>query len=101
MKRVLFVAATGIAVAFFQSAACAQVDADWAKTKAKEYGCFGCHDIDKKKVGPAWKDVAANYAGKSAADLAASVKSKPVHASVVKKAGDDLPKLTAWILTLK
>ncbi len=101
MKKVLIVAATGIAALMFQTAASAQVDAEWAKGKAKELGCFGCHDIDKKKVGPAWKDVAAANAGKSAADLAASVKSKPVHATVVKKAGDDLPKLTAWILTLK
>jgi cytochrome c len=101
MKHALIVVATGIAAALFQTAACAQVDADWAKAKAKEYGCLGCHDIDKKKVGPAWNGVAANYAGKTADDLAASIKSKPVHASVIKKAGDDLPKIAAWILTLK
>lgn len=26
--------------------------------------CGGCHAIDRKVVGPAWKDVAAKYAGK-------------------------------------
>ena len=101
MRKVIIVLAAGIAAALFQTAAFAQADADWAKAKAKEFGCFGCHDIDKKKVGPAWKDVAAANAGKSAADLTASMKSKPVHATAVKKAGDDLPKLIAWITTLK
>jgi cytochrome c len=27
--------------------------------------CGACHTIDKKLVGPAWKDVAAKYAGKA------------------------------------
>ena len=25
--------------------------------------CLGCHDINEKKIGPAFKDVAARYAG--------------------------------------
>lgn len=28
---------------------------------AQQYGCFNCHDIDKKVVGPAWRDVATRY----------------------------------------
>ncbi|HEU5154799.1 MAG TPA: c-type cytochrome [Gemmatimonadales bacterium] len=28
-----------------------------------KYGCFACHSIDKKVVGPAYKDVAAKYRG--------------------------------------
>ncbi len=28
---------------------------------AKAKGCFACHAIDHKVVGPAWKDVAAKY----------------------------------------
>jgi len=28
---------------------------------AKRSGCFACHAIDKKVVGPAWRDVAARY----------------------------------------
>jgi len=27
--------------------------------------CGACHNIDTKKIGPAWKDVAAKYAGKA------------------------------------
>ncbi len=30
---------------------------------AKKSGCLACHSIDKKIVGPAWKDVAAKYKG--------------------------------------
>ncbi|MFM2409095.1 MAG: hypothetical protein RL358_1837 [Pseudomonadota bacterium] len=36
-----------------------------ADGKAK---CGACHAIDKKVVGPAWKDVAAKYAGKADAE---------------------------------
>ena len=35
----------------------AQSGADVLKTK----GCLNCHETDKKKVGPAYKDVAAKY----------------------------------------
>ena len=28
---------------------------------AKDTGCFACHSIDKKLLGPAWKNVAALY----------------------------------------
>ena len=27
----------------------------------KQHGCFTCHAIDKKIIGPAWKDVADKY----------------------------------------
>lgn len=30
---------------------------------AQEKGCFACHAIDHKVVGPAWKDVAKKYKG--------------------------------------
>lgn len=34
----------------------------------KAKGCLNCHAMDKKKVGPAYKDVAAKYKGKSGAE---------------------------------
>ena len=40
----------------------------------KQYACFACHQIDTKVVGPAFKDVAAKYAGK-ADYLAGKIKS--------------------------
>lgn len=30
---------------------------------AKKSGCLACHSIEKKIVGPAWKDVSAKYQG--------------------------------------
>jgi len=32
-----------------------------AQDALKANGCLGCHAMDKKKVGPAYKDVAAKY----------------------------------------
>lgn len=63
MKRSITAALTiallaGISVAFAQSAE------DLLKAK----GCLGCHDFDKKKVGPAYKDVAAKYKGDAQAE---------------------------------
>ena len=29
--------------------------------------CFTCHKIDEKNIGPAWRDVAAKYAGQDSA----------------------------------
>ena len=61
MKATLLVmAAVGMLAA---GAVNAQSGADVLKAK----GCLGCHEMDKKKVGPAFKDVAAKYKGKAAA----------------------------------
>ena len=61
MKATLLVtAAAGMLAA---GAVNAQSGADVVKAK----GCLGCHEMDKKKVGPAFKDVAAKYKGKDAA----------------------------------
>ena len=60
MKLVIFVFATLISVG-----APAFADADLAKSK----NCMACHAVEKKLVGPAYKDVAKKYAGqKDAAD---------------------------------
>ncbi len=37
---------------------------------AKKSGCLACHSVDKKVVGPAWKDVAEKYKGDSGAKAA-------------------------------
>ena len=42
----------------------AQSGADVLKAK----GCLNCHELDKKKVGPAYKDVAAKYKGDKGAE---------------------------------
>jgi cytochrome c len=45
-----------------------------AQDVLKTKGCLGCHDMDKKKVGPAFKDVAAKYKGNK--DAAGAVVAK-------------------------
>ena len=72
--------------------------------------CMACHAIDKKLVGPSYKDVAGKYAGqKDAADKLAVKVIKgsagvwgpvpmPANAQVTP---DEAKKLVAWILTQK
>lgn len=100
MKRALIATAAGICVALFHSAAIGQkVDAEGAKSGAKQRGCLNCHDIDKKKVGPPFRDSSGK--SRSAAELAAAIKAKPVHASALKQTSDkDLKLISEWILTL-
>jgi cytochrome c len=35
---------------------------------AKKHACFACHALDKKLVGPSYKDVAAKYKGDKGAE---------------------------------
>jgi len=41
------------------------VDADAAQALARQNNCFKCHAVEKKKDGPAYKDVAAKYKSKA------------------------------------
>ena len=101
MKRALFVlavAATLTAPAF----------ADLALATAKN--CMACHAVDKKLVGPSYKDVAAKYAGQKDAVDKLSVKIMKGGAGVwgpvpmpanpqVSEA--EAKKLAAWVLATK
>jgi len=60
MKRILLILASLAAVAVSVPAM-----ADEALAKAK--GCFACHTVDKKVIGPAYKDVAKKFAGQAGA----------------------------------
>lgn len=59
----------------------------WAPVQAQDAlkagGCMGCHDMDKKKVGPSFKDIAAKGKGK-AAELATKLKEGKGHPKVPK-----------------
>jgi len=77
---------------------------------AKSKNCLACHAMDKKMVGPAFKDVAAKYAkDKSAADkLALKVQKggSGVWGAVPMPANPqvsdaDAKKLVAWVLSVK
>lgn len=48
------------------TAGAAWADGKEAMTKA---GCFACHSVDKKILGPAYKDVVAKYKGEDHATL--------------------------------
>ena len=62
------------------SIANAAVDADAAQAAVKESGCLTCHSVDKKKIGPSFKDVAKKYKGKADAQdtLVKQVTLKPM-----------------------
>ena len=77
---------------------------------AKKHACFACHAVDKKMVGPAYKDVAAKYrADKDAPKkLAAKVKngSQGVWGTVPMPPNSAVPvgdinTLVMWILSQK
>jgi len=61
-----------------------------AQDALKAAGCLGCHDMDKKKVGPAYKDVAAKYKGNKDAEamLVAKIKDGKGHAKINKPEAD-------------
>lgn len=85
-------------------------DAKAAEALAKASGCFACHTIDKKLVGPGYKEIADRYRKDkgAAASLAQKVKAggkgtwgdipMPPNAHV-KDA--DIKTLVDWILSIK
>jgi len=71
-----------------------------AQDELKEHGCLGCHAVDKKKVGPAHKDVSAKYQGKRVEDIMAGMKAKPVHKGALAKTTDSsLKVMLEWVQT--
>lgn len=101
MKRSLITLALTLSVA-------APAMADVALATSKN--CMACHAVDKKLVGPAYKDVATKYAGqKDAVDKLAAKIIKggsgvwgpvpmPANAQVAEA---DAKKLAAWVMTQK
>ena len=77
---------------------------------AKKNACTACHAIDKKLVGPAYKDVAAKYKGDKTAEAKLIEKVKkggsgvwgqvpmPPNSNVK---DEDIKTLVKWVLSLK
>lgn len=94
-----------LAAAGILSAGLAQADEALAKSK----NCMTCHNVDKKVVGPAYKDVAKKYAGQAGAEakLAETViKGGKGNWGAVpmppnKVTPEESQKLVKWILSLK
>ncbi|MDD5298247.1 MAG: c-type cytochrome [Rhodocyclaceae bacterium] len=77
---------------------------------AQKAGCLACHTVDKKLVGPSYKDVAAKYKGQGDALAKLSDKVRkggagvwgpiPMPPNVVDKISDaDLKTVVGWVLT--
>lgn len=64
MKRTLMMVGMVMASAMASQAAMADAGLDLAKSK----NCLACHAVASKLVGPAYKDVAAKYAGQKDAE---------------------------------
>ena len=77
---------------------------------AQKSGCMACHSIDKKVLGPAYKDVAAKYKGDASAEakLVAKVKAggsgvwgpMPMPANSPQVKDDDIKTIVKWVLSL-
>ena len=95
MKSYLIAALAVASVAF---AGAAQAD----EAMAKEKGCLGCHAVDKKKMGPAFKDVAAKYKGDAGAQatLTAKVNEGKGHPKQTKASPEEVSSLVKWVLSL-
>lgn len=104
MKRIL------VAIASLVAGLCAAVPALADMQLATARNCMACHAVDKKLVGPSYKDVAAKYAGQpdAAEKLAVKVMKggagvwgpvpMPANAQV---SADEAKKLIAWVLAQK
>jgi cytochrome c len=80
-----------------------------AEDLAKAKGCFACHDVNAKKVGPAFKDVAKKYADKPDAVAYLSERTKKGGVGVwgnvpmppQNVTDEEAKKLAEWVLSLK
>lgn len=106
MMKKLFALAGLVAL----SAPALAADEAAAMELAKKNNCMACHAVDKKLVGPAFKDVGAKYAGVAGAeaDLVTKVKKgtkgtwgpMPMPPNATAKDAD-IKTIVQYILTLK
>lgn len=109
MKTIVIMTAAAAALALAHGAHAA-ADAKSAQALAQTSGCLACHTVDKKLVGPSYRDVAKRYSKDKAAEakLVKKVKEggKGVWGEIpmppnpqVKDA--DIKTLVQWILSVK
>ncbi len=94
------------------SGSAAAADEGAARALTRQSDCFKCHSVEKKKDGPAWRDVAAKYRDKPDAEatLTKHVTSgekvkfedghEEDHAIVKSKDPQEIKNLVNWILSL-
>lgn len=77
---------------------------------AQKNGCMACHSVDKKVLGPAYKDVAAKYKGQKDAEAKLVEKVKkggsgvwgpiPMPANSPQVKDEDIKTIVKWVLSL-
>ncbi|MCK9381204.1 MAG: c-type cytochrome [Sulfuritalea sp.] len=88
----------------------AAVDEEAAQALLKKSDCFKCHAIEKKKDGPAYKEVAKKYKGKADAEdkLVKHMTLKPMievdgkkeeHKAIKSSDPAEIKNAAQWILT--
>ncbi len=110
MKKHAALVSLAATALFGAGAAHAALDNAQAEAMMKKDGCAACHGVDKKIVGPAYKDVAAKYKDNKGAQAMLAKKVKdggvgvwgqipmPPNAAVPQ---GDIDQLVTWILSLK
>lgn len=78
---------------------------------AQKHGCFACHMIEKKLVGPSWNEIAAKYRGQKGAEATLISKvakggrgtwgATPMPPNSPKVGEADIKTLVRYILSLK
>lgn len=106
MKKLYIAVASGALAAALASPAFA----DDQLPLAQKSGCTACHSVDKKIVGPAYKDVAAKYRGDKTAEAKLITKVEKGGSGVwgpipmppnTQVKPEDVKKLVEWVLSLK
>ncbi|MDA8110493.1 MAG: c-type cytochrome [Betaproteobacteria bacterium] len=106
MSRTLAALVLALGAGALAAASAARAD----EAMAKKYNCLACHAVDKKVVGPAYKDIAKMYAGQAGAEAKLVEKVKKGGAGVwgpipmpsnTAVPDADVKKLVEWVLSLK
>ena len=102
MKVLLAIIATAAVLLAGQASA--------SEALAQKSGCLACHGVDKKVLGPAFKDVGAKYKGDKGAEakLVAKVKAggsgvwgpMPMPAMSPQVKDEDIKSIVHWVLSL-
>ena len=97
--------AAALLVASASVQASTPVDGAAATALAQRNACMACHAVDRRMVGPAYRDVATKYKGMDVAKLAASIRAGgagkwgPVPMPAQPNLSDENARiLAAWIL---